>query len=124
MISIKIGNSRYPLRFTLAAMDGIEETTGKTIGELNLRVKSKADRAELIAVLAVLMREGAEAGEETPTAEALHVMMTPGELLGSLRSVSDAISEGMRMETEEDAEEGAEVDVVLEEIEKKGTPGD
>ena len=53
MISIKIGNSRYPLRFTLAAMDGIEETTGKTIGELNLRVKSKADRAELIAVLAV-----------------------------------------------------------------------
>lgn len=122
MVSIKIGESRYPLRFTLAAMDGIEEATGKTIGELNLRVKNKADRAELMEVLAVLMREGAEAGAETPTAEELREMMTPGELLASLKQVSDAISEGMRMETEED-EEDAEVDVVLEEIEKKEVPG-
>lgn len=120
MVSIKIGEGRYPLRFTLAAMDGIEEATGKTIGELSLNVRSKADRAELMEVLAVLMREGA--GAETPTAEELRGAMTPGELLASLKQVSDAISEGMRMETEED-DEDAEVDVVLEEIEKKEVPG-
>ena len=122
MVSIKIGEGRYPLRFTLAAMDGIEEATGRTIGELSLNVRSKADRAELMEVLAVLMREGAEAGAETPTAEELRGAMKPGELLASLKQVSDAISEGMRMETEED-EEDAEVDVVLEEIEKKEMPG-
>lgn len=123
MICARINGNSYPLAFTLAAMDGIEDATGKSVGELSLRMKSKADRVELMAVLAVLMREGAAAGEETPTAEELRTIMTPGELLASLTKVSNAISEGMHMETE-DSDEDDEVDVVLEEIKKKEAPGD
>jgi hypothetical protein len=118
MISIKVNGVEYPLSFTLSAMDAIEEVTGKTVGDLGLRISSKADRSELLEVLAVLMREGAAEGVETPSAKALHGMMTPGALLASLKNVSDALSEGMRMESDE-PEEGAEVDVVLEEIKKK-----
>lgn len=117
MICVNIQGKDWPLAFTLAAMDEIEDQTGKGIGELSLRVKSKQDRAELMAVLAAMMRAGANGGE-TPDAEALRGMMRPGELLGALRPVSDAINEGMYMETEE-PDEGGEVDVVLEGIKKK-----
>ena len=118
MICVKINGNAYPLAFTLGAMDAIEEATGKTVGELSLRVKSKQDRAELMEVLAALMRAGAADGAETPGADTLRGMMTPGELMASLKKVADAISEGMYMETDE-PDEDAEVDVVLEEIKKK-----
>ena len=47
--------------------------------------------------------------------------MSPGELLEALHPVSDAISEGMSMQTDKPAE-GEAVDVVLEEIKKKESP--
>lgn len=121
MITIKFQGKEWPLAFTLGAMDGIEECTGKTIGELGLRMNSRADREELLTVLAVMMREAAEDGVETPTAEAMRQAMRPGELMAALKQASLAISDGMRMETEE-PDEDEEVDLVLEEIKKKEPP--
>ena len=120
MIYAKINGKSWPLAFTLAAMDGIEEATGKGIGELTLKISSKSERAEILNVLAVLMREGAADGAETPDVDELHRVMRPGDLMQALRSVSDAISEGMAMETDE-PDDDTEVDVVLEEIKKKET---
>lgn len=122
MITIKIQGKEWPLAFTLGAMDRIEESTGKAIGELGLRMNSKADREELLQVLAAMMCEATEDDAQTPTVEQMRRAMRPGELMAALKQASVAISEGMRMETEE-PDEDEEVDLVLEEIKKKEPPG-
>lgn len=121
MASINIKGTEYPLKFTLDAMDAIEEATGKTIDGLSFGMKSKADRAESLTVLAELMKAGRKGKEPTPTAAQLRGLLSPGELLSAVKAEADAVSEGMRMETEE-PEEGEEVDLVLEEIKKKESP--
>lgn len=120
MTTVKIAGREWPLKFTLDAMDAIEAATGKTIDALTFRVKTRQDREELLAVLAELLRAGSP-GEDTPDA-ALRAALTPGELMSAMRRISDAISEGMRMETDAPAEDEA-VDVVLEELKKKESPG-
>ena len=123
MICVKIQGKEYPIAFTLAAMDDIEDRTGKAVGELSLSMKRKQDRAELLEALAVMMRAGAADGAETPDAEALHAMMRPGEMLAAITRMSDEISAGLAMETEE-PDEDEEVDVVLEDIKKKEPPAE
>lgn len=122
MVGIKVGGREWPLAFTLDAMDELEQRTGKTIDQLTFRVKTRQDRETLLQTLEVLMAEGAVGtGMSTPTAQELRAAMRPGELMGALVAVSDAISAGMAMETEEDSGP-AEVDLVLEEIKKKEKP--
>lgn len=123
MVSITIKGREYPLKFTLDAMDAIEEATGKTVDELTFSIQSKAGRAEALTVLAVLMKAGQQSEEATPTAAQLRRWLSPGDLLAAIKAEADAVSEGMRMQTEE-PEEGEEVDLVLEEIKKKDGPGD
>ena len=48
--------------------------------------------------------------------------LKPGELLGTINNLMDAMNEGMRSEIPEKAEEGP-VDVVLEEMKKKDVKG-
>lgn len=122
MVGIKVGGRVWPLAFTLDAMDKLEERTGKTIDQLTFRIKTKEDREALLQTIEVLMAEGARGtGMSTFTAKELRAAMRPGELMAALTTVSDAISEGMAMETEEDEKPG-EVDLVLEEIKKKEKP--
>ena len=121
MVVMRVAGREWPLKFTLNAMDTIEERTGRTVDELNISVKTRADRANLLEIMAALIKAGAAEGAETPSAEALRAAMSPGELLEALHPVSDAISEGMSMQTDKPAE-GEAVDVVLEEIKKKESP--
>ena len=124
MICITIQGIDYPLELTLDAMDEIEEGTGKTIGEIELAMSSKAARRDLLCTLAAMMRAGAEDGVSTPSADDLRKLLrNPGALLKTIKPVSDAMLAGMRMETEA-PDEGEEVDLVLEEIKKKETPDD
>lgn len=117
MVEIKVNGAVVPLKFDLNAMDAIEESTGRFVGEIDFAITSKDKREELMAVIAALADS---AGAEL-TREQMR-RMSPGELAASMYGVSKAISEGMRMET--DAEDpDAEVDVVLEEIKKNGAPG-
>lgn len=122
MVKMRIAGRDWPLKFTLNAMDTIEDRTGCTIDALNIAVKTKKDRANLLEMVAALIKAGAAEGEDTPSVEALRAALSPGELLEALRFVSDAISEGMKMQTDKAAENEA-VDVVLEEIKKKESPG-
>ena len=122
MVKMRIAGRDWPLKFTLNAMDTIEDHTGCTIDALNIAVKTKKDRANLLEIVAALIKAGAAEGEDTPTVEALRAALSPGELLEALRPVSDAISEGMKMQTDK-TDENEAVDVVLEEIKKKESPG-
>lgn len=117
MITCTIGGVDTPLRFTLDAMDAIEQATGRFVGEITFSIRTQADRATLLQVLSALIA----GAPRTP--EDLRAVMTPGELLAAIYRVTDAINEGMAMETEQ-PDEDAEVDVVLEEIKKAGAPAD
>lgn len=127
MVQLEIKGVVFNLAFTLDAMDAMEEATGKTLGEQTFSIKSKAARADLVKTLHILAREGAKMAGE-PLADAYNVRwfqtyMTPGKLLEAVNAVTDAISEGMRMETDE-PDENKEVDLVLEELKKKEKPDD
>ena len=119
MIAAKVNGVDTPMRFSLDAMDAIEQATGKSVGELTFSVKTAADRAELLKIMAALIRG---AGGDA-TADSLRKAMTPGELVLAVYRVADAINEGMRMESEKtDSDE--EEDLVLAEIKKDEAPGD
>ena len=123
MITAKVGGVDTPLKFTLNAMDAIENATGKFVGELTFSVKTAEQRQQLLEVLVALI----SAGGGFATVDTLREEMTPGELLTAIYRVTDAINEGMSMETET-PDEDEEVDVVLEEIKKnsptENSPGD
>lgn len=116
MITAKVGGVDTPLKFTLNAMDAIENATGKFVGELTFSVKTAEQRQQLLEVLVALI----SAGGGSATVDTLREEMTPGELLMAIYRVTDAINEGMSMETET-PDEDEEVDVVLQEL-KKNSP--
>lgn len=122
MINVTIDGKSYPIAFTLATMDAIEAETGRPIGELELNIKTAEARKQILKVLAVMIREGAPEDVETPDAEALKSVMRPGALMTAIGKISEAITEGMEMETDE-PDDGAEVDVVLESLKKKEPQG-
>lgn len=121
MVKLTVKGVEFHLAFTLDAMDAMEEETGKTLGEQTFSIKSKADRSNVISTLHALAREGSQiAGGPSMdkyTAAWFKANMTPGKLLDAVNAITEAINEGMHMETEEPEEE-AEVDLVLEEIKK------
>ena len=44
MVVMRVAGREWPLKFTLNAMDTIEERTGRTVDELNISVKTRALR--------------------------------------------------------------------------------
>lgn len=117
MITARIDGKDVPLRFTVAAMDEIERNTGKPVGELKFAMGDAEQRAQLLAVLAALVNAAGGHAD----AEDLRARMTPGELIRAVYAVSDAVSEGMRMETDR-PDPDAEEDVVLTELKKNAPP--
>ena len=123
MVKLTVNNVEFPLAFTLDAMDAMEDATGQTLSEQRFSIGTKADRANVLKILHILAREGARLSgaplADTYGAEWFRTYMKPGKLVEAVNAITDAIGEGMRMETEE-PDEDAEVDLVLEEIKKNG----
>lgn len=115
MITTKVGGMNTPLKLTLAAMDAIEQATGKSIVEMSFSIKTADQREELMETLVALIT----AAGGFATVDTLREDMSPGELLAAVYRVIDAVNEGMAMETDKPAED-EEVDVVLEELKKNG----
>ena len=112
MTTFTLNGKNYPLTFSLDAMEQIEDEIG-TMDTLNDAMTGKGRVRNIRRVLEILSD-----GEITQEALSLH--MRPAQLPHAMEAIWQAIGEGMRMETQEDAD-GEETDVVLEEIAKKET---
>lgn len=122
---IKAGGRELALLFNVEAMDEIETLLGAAIDLTNLQeqiIDRIRDRHALVKVVYALAREGElAAGREADFDEAwLKRNLKPGQQLRLYASAIEAITEGLRMETNEGSED-EEVDVVLAELKKKPT---
>ena len=125
MADFKCNGMVFHLAFTLDAMDAMEDATGVTLSEQRFSIATKADRAQLLEVLAILAEAGAiQRGVKYPEiydAQWFRENLTPGMLIEASKAVANTINDAMRMETEADSDDD-EVDLVLEEIKKKESP--
>lgn len=122
---IKAGGRELALLFNVEAMDEIETLLGAAIDLTNLQeqiIDRIRDRHALVKVVYALAREGElAAGRDADFDEAwLKRNLKPGQQLRLYASAIEAITEGLRMETNEGSED-EEVDVVLAELKKKPT---
>lgn len=120
----KMGGRELALIFNVEAMDEIEERLGLKIDLSNLQkdlVHGLNDRHVLVAVAAIMMREGMIVKGIDPDIDETWVKrnMKPGRQLGLHAAVLEGITLGMSMENAADNDDDAEVDVVLEELKKK-----
>lgn len=133
MVTINLKGREIPLVYTVYEMKQIQDEIGPlsqaidTILGRNPENKEDMSRfggADQIGAVAnairILGNAGLEEAGEEPDLTDKKVMraLKPGELLGTINNLMDAMNEGMRSEIPEKAEEGP-VDVVLEEMKKK-----
>ena len=116
-VTIEIGGRQLPLVFDMAAWCEIDERVGavQDLGELlsgpgSVRIVNR--------VAAILARSG---GAEDVTEEWILKHASPRQLGEMSMKVTEAISVGFGMEAKE-GEAGGEVDVTLQEINKKKEP--
>ena len=118
---IKIGGKVFPLAFPLKAM--IEMQNAVEGFDLNDVSKSTKDFSTMMRMLWILADNGArlEGGKLEEDLEwfTLHTPVSTRKLLAIQIAVIDTVAEWMMMETEEEDEWDREVDVVLQEIQKK-----
>lgn len=119
MVHVSIGGRRFALAFTLDALDGFEKAFGAAVDKKTLAEKM-GDRHALVALLRILAEQGeALEGRELDIDETWIARRIPvGRLPKMQEAVLAAITEGLRMETE-NAGEDEEIDVVLEQLKKK-----
>ena len=117
MQTITIKDKVIPLLFDMAAFGEIEETVG-SLADLNAVLNGEKRIKSLIKIITIMGNQGLEENGEKPTLDEKWVgrNLKPYMLAECQMAVVSAISEGMKMETEDD---GKERDLVLEEIEKK-----
>ena len=118
---IKIGGKVFPLAFPLRAMIEMQNTVEGF--DLNDVSKTTKDFSTLMRMLWILADNGArlEGGKLEEDLEwfTLHTPVSTRKLLAIQIAVIDTVAEWMMMETEEEDEWDREVDVVLQEIQKK-----
>lgn len=120
----RIGGRKFALLYNYAALTELDKAIENfDTGEITKYVKS----TELFpVVLAALARQGEEEegrdlGEVDAAWFARHMRPSPVYILKIQMAVNLALTDGMLMESDEDEE--SEVDVVLEQLKKKETPG-
>lgn len=122
---IKIAGREFTLVFNMNAnlemSELIEDYKVTSVGDY-----IKGQGKEMLIVLAALARQGEILNGRTLDVGlewfGAHIPYRLSSLVKVQVALLDAVSIGMRMETEED-NDGIEVDVVLEELKKKETPG-
>lgn len=120
MRTVKIAKRTFPLAFTLGAMEELQNKIENfNLAKLQEYVKSPSG---LMDILLALMRQGAILEGKTLDVDrtwlASHLSPAPIRMAPIQVAILNALSDGLTMEAEED---DGEVDVVLEEIKKKGT---
>ena len=123
IIRVKFAKREFPLAFTMDALAEIEDMIPDfNIGELGTYARNPRHLCDMLYCLA---RQGAVLEGKTLDVDrswiGSHISPSPAQSVKIQVAVLNALTEGMRMDTEE--EEAGEVDVTLEEIKKNGTKG-
>lgn len=123
MQKMHIGGQNLALVFTISAMDEMEKITGSPVDLNDIKdtvIKICKDRQKLIELLAILANEGAAIEDDAKAVDVVWLKkhMRPGHLPKAQIAVLAAVVDGMRIEAAE-GEETGEVDLILEELEKK-----
>lgn len=126
MAKITLGGREYTLSYTLNALDEMEKQFN---GNVQMDDKGLTDiienRRKFVGTFVILANEG-EIEKGRPgdiTYEEITHKVRPGKIVELQKAVMSAIIEGSRMEADEDGDGEEEVDVVLDELKKKETPG-
>lgn len=125
---LKLGEKTYSAVFNLNVLDRLGEMAGPaedgTPLDAHAILEIWSTRYGMIRALTVLIDEGEkmEGRKSDVDEDWLKANLTPAEGMWLQRKLAAILVEGMRMETDLDADE--EVDEVLEEIKKKVTRGD
>ena len=119
--TVRIGGRDFVLAFTLRAMLRMQkQIEGFDFNDINTLL---ATPEGMLSVLYILAENGEKlSGRELDVDQdwfALRIPVSMKKLLSLRFAIVTAITEGMNMEAEEDDEHGREVDVVLQEIQKK-----
>ena len=118
---VKIAGRTFTLAFPLRAMLMMQrDIEGFDFNELNKLVSNPDSMLDMLYILA---DNGARLKGGTLDVDkdwfALHIPASLRKLLSIRISITETLADGMNMEAEEDDEHGHEVDVVLQEIQKK-----
>ena len=124
--TVKIAGRVFPLAFPLRAMLEMQNSIkGFNFNDIDKMVMNPN---MLLPMLYILAENGALLGGEKLDVDqdwfALHTPAHVRKLIGLQLAVIETITDGMTMETEEDEERDREVDVVLQEIQKKSQTTD
>lgn len=110
-IKATVSGHEYTLRFSMATWEKIEDDVCP-VDDLGDKLAGRGRIRAIIQVFAILA--GVDPDEIRNTAE-------PSDLRGMMQAIWKAINTGMKMTTQPG--DDREVDVTLEEIEKKEEPG-
>lgn len=118
---IKLGKREFPLAFTLKTMirmqDNIPDFDFNKLDEIVRKPKGLMDVMYELAVSGAALRDQTLDVSKDWMAE--RIPANQARLVQIQVAVVDALSDGMRMESEEEEDADREVDVVLEDIKKK-----
>lgn len=120
MAHITINGKDIPLVFDMEAFGQVEEEVGSLV-ELNEILNGKTRIKNLVKMVRIMGNIGlADSGAKADLTDAkLNKAMKPSELAQYQIAIMNAITDGMKMETEEEEDPKKEKDLVLEEIQKK-----
>ena len=119
--TVKIAGRIFTLAFTLRAMLMMQrDIEGFDFNDLD-KLAAKPD--SMLDMLYILADNGAKLEDRDLDVDkdwfALHIPASLRKLISIRISILETLADGMNMETEEDDEHSLEVDVVLQEIQKK-----
>ena len=122
-MQVKIGGRTFRLGYTVHTLMILEEKYGSLDTDDIPQIISKLNG--LVDVLYALAYDGAQLdGKELDVNKdwlAIHIPANQRKVVGLQVAVIDTVAEANRMESEEDEDLSKEVDVVLQELQKKRT---
>ena len=122
MRNVKLAGREFPLAFTLRAVIALQNDpeSGFESGDIRKAI-TKMD--SMVNVLYEMAKDGAELSGKPLDVDRqwfeLHIPMNQRKIISIQLAVIHTAADWMTMEAEEDEEEGREIDLVLQEIQKK-----
>ena len=118
---VKIGGREFPLAFTLRTLIRLKQDNPDfDVSDIG---KAASDPDDMVRILYYMMEDAAKLAGKTLDVDrewiALHIPVNARKFIAIQLAINHAATEGMKMEAEEDEDEGREVDLVLQEIQKK-----
>lgn len=122
MRNVKLAGREFPLAFTLRAVIALQNDPESGFDSGDIR-KTITKMDGMVNVLYEMAKDGAELSGKPLDADRqwfeLHIPMNQRKIISIQLAILNTVAEWMTMEAEEDEEEGREIDLVLQEIQKK-----